>query len=56
MTLNMDMHLHNTRKSKCIHTARTKREFAKQCFRRNLHCIINETPQVVKESKYLRSR
>ena len=55
ITPNVNIHLHDTRKSKNIHTARTKHEFAKKCLKYNLPFIINHTSDIVKEKIYTHS-
>ena len=55
ITPNVNIHFHDTRKSKNIHTARTKHEFAKICLKYNLPFIINNTSDIVKEKIYTHS-
>ena len=55
ITPNVNIYLHDTRKSKNIHTAKSKHEFTKQCLKYNLPFIINNTYDIVKEKIYTHS-
>ena len=49
---NANIHIHDTRTSSKIHTARINHEFAKKCLKYNLPHIINDTPEIVVEKIY----
>ena len=52
---NSNIHIHDTRTSSKIHTARSNHEFAKKCLKYNLPHIINDTPEIVVEKIYTHS-
>ena len=52
---NANIHIHDTRTSSKIHTARSNHEFAKKCLKYNLPHIINDTPEIVVEKIYTHS-
>ena len=52
---NANIHIHDTRASNKIHTARINHEFAKKCLKYNLPHIINDTPEIVVEKIYTHS-